>query len=1215
MLARLRSWLLTPRFDTEEQTRAARLLHAALLLTLGVALAAGLYGLRVGAPWTPAALSALALAAVLLAPLSHGRLRRAGWPLVGLWLLMLSLAGLLAPSLRPVWASGYLLTVVLAGLALGASAAQLTGGLAALAALAALGAADWPAVAAVLAAATFLTVSAARGYTAALRQALERRAQREAANAELEARIAARTAELEALNQQLQQELAERSRTEAQLRRSQDLLDGFLNALDDPVFVKDAQHRWVIVNDSFCAQIGRPRAELIGRSDYDLFPAEQADVFWQYDRQVLDTGTTNVNEEQITWAAGTRTISTKKSLFRDPITGDPFIVASIRDLTERQLAEERLFQSQQMLQRVLDNVPQRVFWKDRASRFLGCNRSFARDAGLASPEQVIGRTDLELPWHDLAAGYRADDQQVMDTDTPKLNYEEPQHTADGTQFWLRTNKVPLHDRDGRVIGVLGTYEDITERRQAEAALRRSERNYREIFNATSDAILIHDAETGRILDVNAAMLALYGYRYAEALALTVGELSEGVPPYSEADAQIWRQKAIQAGPQLFEWRARRRDGQLFWVEVALRSSEISGHGRVLSVVRDISARKQTEEALRASQERLSTVVANAPVVLFAVDTAGTFTLSEGRGLAALGLQPGEVIGRSAFELYADVPAIGQALRGALAGATLHERVTVGALTFDTAFTPLREDAGAVVGVIGLAVDVTERQRAEDALRQTQAKFAAFFQLSPDALSISRLDDGWLLDVNDGFTASTGYSAAEACGRTRAELELYADPADWQRLWAQLTAAGVVRDFEADLRRKDGAQRTFSISARVVELDGLAHFFTIGRDITERKRADAALRASEARYRTTLAHIDEIIYMTHPSAAHPDRSEVAFISDRVEAILGFPAAAFAQDQGLWSTLVHPDDIPAWQAQTAALYLDKQPVTREYRLRRADTTYRQIEDRVVPQLDEHERVVATFGVARDITERKQAEAERERLIAELGARNTELERFTYTVSHDLKSPLITIKGYLGYLEQDAVAGHFERFRADLARIGNAAEKMQQLLEELLELSRVGRLMNAPEALPLTALVQEALALTAGRLEQRGVAVTLAPDLPAVYGDRPRLREVFANLLDNAAKFMGEQPEPRIEIGVRSDGAARVICVRDNGLGIDPRYHEKIFGLFEKLDAHGAGTGIGLALVRRIVEVHGGRIWAESAGLGQGTTFCLTLPEPPAENAHAE
>jgi PAS domain S-box-containing protein len=234
-------------------------------------------------------------------------------------------------------------------------------------------------------------------------------------------------------------------------------------------------------------------------------------------------------------------------------------------------------------------------------------------------------------------------------------------------------------------------------------------------------------------------------------------------------------------------------------------------------------------------------------------------------------------------------------------------------------------------------------------------------------------------------------------------------------------------------------------------------------------------------------------------------------------------------------------------------------------------------------------------------------RKDLIAELENKNAELERFTYTVSHDLKSPLFTIRGFLGYLEQDALSGNTERLRGDVQRIIDATDKMQRLLNELLELSRIGRLQNEHTYFPLEEIIREAAELVHGRLAERGIQLEIEPGLPVIRGDRVRLVEVMQNLLDNATKFMGDQSNPRIEIGRSGEDAEHgdpIFFVRDNGIGIAPEHFDRVFGLFNKLDPRSDGTGIGLALVKRIIEVHDGRIWVQSE-MGNGSTFLFTLP----------
>ncbi len=269
----------------------------------------------------------------------------------------------------------------------------------------------------------------------------------------------------------------------------------------------------------------------------------------------------------------------------------------------------------------------------------------------------------------------------------------------------------------------------------------------------------------------------------------------------------------------------------------------------------------------------------------------------------------------------------------------------------------------------------------------------------------------------------------------------------------------------------------------------------------------------------------------------------------------------------------------------------------RLRR---TSRRLERNVAERTRELAR--ANADLRREVDERVRAETRLEAVIAELERKNAELEQFTSTVSHDLKSPLITISGFVATLERLAREGDIAALKSDVVRIEKAADRMRRLLDELLKLSRVGRVASERRELSLSEIADEAVELCSGILERRNVRVDVAPDLPPVWGDRTRLLEVMQNLIENAVKFMGDEPAPRIEVGAREDDGETVWYVRDNGIGIEPRFLERVFELFEQLETEAEGTGVGLALVKRILEVHGGRVWAESDGAGTGTTFCF-------------
>lgn len=251
---------------------------------------------------------------------------------------------------------------------------------------------------------------------------------------------------------------------------------------------------------------------------------------------------------------------------------------------------------------------------------------------------------------------------------------------------------------------------------------------------------------------------------------------------------------------------------------------------------------------------------------------------------------------------------------------------------------------------------------------------------------------------------------------------------------------------------------------------------------------------------------------------------------------------------------------------------------------------------------------IGIYFDISKRKKSEQELHAHLLLLEQKNTELEGFISTMAHDLKSPTITIKGFLGLLKDDIEEMNTQAIESDMQRISGAVEKMGNLIDDIIHISKVGKKMKPFEKIDIIVLVEEVIKMIQASSKTRIPQIVFSPDIPVVFYDKAGLRDVFFHLVDNSVKFSRAGTPISIEIGHRLENKEHVFFVKDNGMGIDSKNHEKIFKLFEKCSSDTLGNGIGLPLVRRIIELHGGRIWVESKGLNQGTCFFFTLPAYP-------
>ncbi|WP_257456894.1 PAS domain S-box protein [Archangium lipolyticum] len=389
---------------------------------------------------------------------------------------------------------------------------------------------------------------------------------------------------------------------------------------------------------------------------------------------------------------------------------------------------------------------------------------------------------------------------------------------------------------------------------------------------------------------------------------------------------------------------------------------------------------------------------------------------------------------------------------------------------------------------------------------------------------------------------------------------------------------------------------------------VAGIFVQGHDITDQKRMEAALKESEARFRNMADHAPVMLWVTDPSGActYLNKSWYEFTGQTEETGLGFG----------WLAATHPDDVKRAEAIFLEANAKQAPFQLEYRLRRKDGEYRWAIDAASPRYSPSGEYLGYIGSVIDITESKRAEEEMRRFNQQLERRvqertaalleaNKELESFSYSVSHDLRAPLRHIMGFAQLLESRTSESLDATARRHVKTIAEAARQGGKLVDDLLEFSRMGRaeLKKAPVSLgDLVAEVRRELAPEAeGRKVQWRVGA-----LPEVQADPALLRLVFKNLLSNALKYSRPREEALIEVEARDGDGELQVTVRDNGVGFEMQYVDKLFGVFQRLHRpeQFEGTGIGLANVRRIIARHGGRTWAEGA-VGQGATFHFTLP----------
>jgi PAS domain S-box-containing protein len=805
-------------------------------------------------------------------------------------------------------------------------------------------------------------------------------------------------------------------------------------------------------------------------------------------------------------------------------------------------------------------------------------------------EQVIGRSGLEL----IAEKDRARAMERWSKNLEEGTFSEVSDhytllKADGTTFEAAVSEAVLRDKNGNPEGFISIARDITERKRAEEALRDSEEKLRTMFESIHDAVEVLELN-GTFVDANEAAVQIRGFKRKEEL---IGRKAIEFVAEKDRDNALEYTKKIykRGGKGTIEYTLVTIDGTELEAEFGAtllrdRNGEPVGF---IGVTRDITERKQAEEALRNAEEELRVIFESIGDAITVTDLKGNIVQANEVAYRKGGYKTKEEFMKiNGFELMVPedrdmlVREVTKSLKQGKSGTGLMEcrfQTKQGEYLAELQVNILYNSEGNPAGFIATSRDVTERKAAESARRESEEKLRAVFESVGDGITIIDLA-GTIVDANEAAVRIGGHKSREdLIGRNGLE---FIKPDEREK-----AAEAVMETIKTDLGSGtlqytmiavDGSEKAVEVSvAPMRDSSGKpVGFITATRDITERKQAEEALRESEEKLRVMFDSTSDGIIVLDPKLTVVEVNDAAvriFGHSSKDEMLGKPGLEFMQ------TELHPEGEE-----------DKGPKV----------------ELSVSQLRDKEGNLAGFiSIARDVTIRKRMEQRLKDAMDDLKRSNRDLEQFAYVASHDLQEPLRMVSSYTqllsrrykGNLGEDA--DEFIEFAVD------GANRMQGMIQALLAFSRVGTRGNPFEPTEGEAILEKALTNLKAAVEDSGSEIT-HDSLPTVSVDGIQIIQLFQNLIGNALKFRGDKP-PKIHIGVEEREEDWLFSVSDNGIGIDPEYKERIFVIFQRLHGKGEypGTGIGLALCKRIVERHGGRIWVDSEP-GKGSTFSFTVPK---------
>jgi PAS domain S-box-containing protein len=756
-----------------------------------------------------------------------------------------------------------------------------------------------------------------------------------------------------------------------------------------------------------------------------------------------------------------------------------------------------------------------------------------------------------------------------------------------------------------------TLFDITERKQAEA-------NYREIFEKANDAIYVHELETGRVLDVNNKAIEISGFTKDEIINGNPSDFMAGTPGFTLEDAMRFMQKAATEGRQTFEWHARHKNGSLFWVEVNLYRASIAGTDRILAFFHDIEDRKKAEEKVKSSELEYRALIEQATDGIFISDEKGKYIDANQSACQMLGYSREELLSMT----VQDVLVPGEAERNPpkfnelLSGKAILSRRNL--QRKNGSVMPVEINAKMLSNgkMLGMVRDITERKVAEEKLAASEEKFRNLTETAFDAIVLID-EEGNIIFWNRGAELIFGYSKQEVMQKplTLMMPEKYrqAHTGGIERYLRTGENKVIGKVVALEGMRKNGEIFPIEISITSWEAANRKLFSGIIRDITERKKAEDKIQklneALEQKVIDRTAQLESKVRQLKESEEKFEKTFQASAAGITITRLSDSKYLDVNEAFIRMTGFSREELINHSSTELGLIVDLKRRDEILEQIRAHGFARQFEMTVHSKSGGRLEVLSSvdtvllngekfaINIIYDITERKKAEEK-------LELANSELEAFSYSVSHDLRAPLRSITGYALILEEDLGNQINEEGRKTLEAIQRNASKMNRLIDDLLAFSKLGK-QELQKSEVNTAAVVNKIILELSDSARSRVDFKIN-SLPSTYADPSMLTQTWVNLISNAIKYSAKKENPVVEIGSFKQDKEVVYYIKDNGAGFSMEYADKLFGVFQRLhrSADFEGTGVGLALVKRIVAKHGGRVWAEGK-VNEGATFYFSLP----------